>query len=113
MDDNDITELIIYSKEEIENVLTNENSINIEQLEQYLGDWVKQTCFNKREISYYKNIEVEDRDYVTLTHAEFNEKYSKILNLQLVEHPYNWLSVPIEMINNWEKRKRKLDDIVL
>lgn len=112
--ENEITELIYYTKDEIEHILTDTNAIDIEQLEDYLADWVKQTCFNRKEINhvhdYWKNlwgynVYIKDRDYVVLTYEEFNKKYSKILNIQLVENPNGWLSIPIEKINEWEEKQ--------
>lgn len=118
MEENEVIELFCYSKDEIENILTSEDAIDLEQLEKYLSDWVKLTCFNRKEIThlheYWKNywgehVYKKDRDYIVLTYEEYNKKYSKILNIQLVENPYSWLAVPMEMIETWENLKQQND----
>lgn len=57
----------------------------------------------------YRN---DDKDYITLTNKEFNEKYSKLFNLQLVDEPVemHYLIVHIELINKWEKWKEEAEN---
>lgn len=108
----DVEELFCYTKDEIESILTNTNVIDIEELVSHLSDWVKLTCFNRKEVSHLHDDwktywggkgYMKEKDYIPLTHTEFNEKYSKVLNIQLVDHPTAWIAVPAEWINKWEK----------
>ena len=54
--------------------------------------------------------EEDEKDYVPLTHTQFNERYSKLFNIQLVENGFSsYKLVPKELIAKWEKWKEETD----